>query len=128
MLDWERKTAKYTNGIVCSLGDTIVGSVDWDPVGHPDGKYKITTLLAGYKTTQGNCRTEDGAKERMGHIVTTWLRKTGLHVVDPRYQECVDKGYKFFSDISSQLGEVVIQDYQNMNEFAILLSQLCEES
>ena len=60
--------------------------------------------------------------------ITDWLSKPGLAPIDPRYQECVDKGHKFFSDISSQLGGVVIQDYQNMNEFAILLAQLCEES
>ena len=39
-------------------------------------------------------------------------------------QQCIDKAAIFVDDVMRQIGKLVIQDYQNLNELCILLNKL----
>lgn len=41
-----------------------------------------------------------------------------------KMQECIDKANAFFNDVMPQIGKLCIQDYQNLNELGVALSQL----
>lgn len=40
------------------------------------------------------------------------------------YVELLTKSKKFYDDVMPQIGKLVIQDYENLNELAILLSKV----
>ena len=44
-------------------------------------------------------------------------------ILDER-QQCIDKAAIFVDDVMRQIGKLVIQDYQNLNELCILLNKL----
>lgn len=39
-------------------------------------------------------------------------------------QECIDRADVFFNDVMKHIGNIALQDYQNMNELGILLTKL----
>ncbi len=42
-------------------------------------------------------------------------------------QECINRASQFFDEIMPQIGRLVSQDYENINELAILLNKFKSE-
>lgn len=39
-------------------------------------------------------------------------------------QECIDRAAIFYDDVMKQVGNLCIQDYQNLNELGVMLAKL----
>lgn len=83
LLEWTRKTTRYSNGYFGALNKIVFFDVNWDScnLSKDDLKYKLTSRLPGLSNLKRtHFKDEEEAFCYAEELLTLWLKTTGLDI------------------------------------------------